>query len=216
MSPAFNDEFVALDHFNRSVHFWWVIFMTAILGAVIGFFVHRAMPPVFEAQAVFTANLDFNKVDFMHPPTPTPPPYELTQYDEDMSLAVVQASLIAVIPQVETFAQQNGFSLSSLQLQDQVTIERNNALWYIRFRSGNPLTAQKIVNFWAQQGYQDLLARQQAGQLPPYIFFDLIHLADLPTSPTYYQTNVFVLAGCLIGIVLGIFLVNLPLKRFQG
>ena len=193
MTVSNNDEFVALEHFNRIVHWWWVILATAILGAAVGYAIHRAMPPIYEAQAVFTANLDLNKVDFMHPPAPTPAPYELTQYDEDMSLAIVQASLIAVIPQVETFARQNNIPLTEADLLN-----------------------QKIVNFWAQAGYQDLLARQKAGQVPSYVFFDLIQLADLPTSPTYFQTNVFVLAGCLIGIVLGVVITSLRSKPIRN
>ena len=117
---------------------------------------------------------------------------------------------------METFARQNNIPLTEADLLNQKTIERANELWDLRFRSTNPEIAQKIVNFWAQAGYQDLLARQKAGQVPSYVFFDLIQLADLPTSPTYFQTNVFVLAGCLIGIVLGVVITSLRSKPIRN
>jgi uncharacterized protein involved in exopolysaccharide biosynthesis len=212
MSETENQELIALEHFERMTHYWWLILAAALIGALLGFAINRARPPIYEAQAVLTANIDFNKVDFLHPPTPTPPPYKLTQYDEDLSLETVKASLLSVVPQVVEFAQQNGLSLDANDLMAQSTIERLNALWELRFRSANPVTAQKIVNYWAQAGYEDLQARQKSGRLPAYVLFDLIQKADLTASPTYFQTNVFVLAGGLIGIIAGIFIVNFVIK----
>ena len=57
----------------------------------------------------------------------------------------------------------------------------------------------------------NLQANQKAGQIPPYIFFHLDQLADLPKTPMYFQTNSFVLAGTVIGLVVGILAVNLAI-----
>ena len=212
-----NDELVPLIYFNRIIRYWWVIILAALLGGVTGFIIHRSRPPVYEAQATFMASIDFNKVDFMHPPTPTPPPYHLTPYDEDISLVMVEVSLVHVEPQVVAFAQQSGIALDANSLDDQSTIERAHAYWYLRFRDPDPAVAQKVVNEWAQLGYADLKAKHDSGAIPAYIYFDLVKLADKPARPTYFQTNVFILAGGIFGLVAGLLLVNLPfLKMAKG
>ena len=212
-----NAEFVPLDYFDRFFRFWWVLVACAVIGGAIGFFIHLSRPPIYEVQAVFMASIDFNKIDFMHPPAPTPAPYNLTQYDEDITLVLVESSLRQVVPQVVAFAQQNGWPFDASSLLNQSTIEREHAYWYLRFRNRDPVLAQKLVNYWAQAGFADLQTKQKDGKLPPYFFYDLVQLAELPKTPTYFQTNAFVFAGTIIGLMAGILLVNLPFwKLLRG
>ncbi len=210
---ASTDEFIPLDHFNRIIKLWWLVSLLAIIGGLTGLIITRIKPPLYEAQAVFTASIDFNKVNFMHPPSPTPVPYQLTQYDEDISLAVVDSSLREVVPQVVTFAQQNGLSVDADGLTNMSSIERKHAFWELHFRYTDPVLVQKIVNYWAQLGFSNLQAKQKAGQLPAYIFVELTQLAEVPKKPTYFQTDSFVLAGGMIGLVIGIVAVNLPINK---
>jgi hypothetical protein len=207
------DEFEPYEHIARSIKLWWVLVLCAVLGGLTGYVVNRFKVPLYEAQAVFMASIDFNKVDFMHPPAPTPVPYKLTQYDEDISLVIVEASLIEVEPQVVAFAQKNGFPIDGANLIAHSNIERHHGYWYLRLRDVNPVLAQKVVNFWAQAGLLDLQAKQKANQMPAYVFFSLAQLAELPASPKYFQTNVFVLAGIVIGLVVGILVVNMPFVK---
>jgi uncharacterized protein involved in exopolysaccharide biosynthesis len=221
---ASSEEFEPFEQFNRILKFWWVVVLAAILGGAAGLGVHRLKPPLYETQAVFIANIDFNKVNFTRPfsPTstpassnqsarPTPPTYEFTQYDEDLSLLTVQGSLLKVRPQVIAYAQANGWAIDSASLQANATIERKHPYWELRYRSADPVQAQKLVNYWAQAAFANLQDKQKAGQMPPYILFDLVQLADLPQKPLYFQTNTLVLAGTMIGMIVGLFLLNLPL-----
>ncbi len=207
-----HDEFVPIDFFSSLLRWWWIAVLCVVIGGGVGLLAHRLKPPVYEAQAVFTASIDVNKIDIPVPPAGTPA-YQFTQYDEDIALSVVQAALIQVVPQVVTFAQQNGFPVDSAGLQANATIERKNALWEIRYRSPDPVLAQKVVNYWAQQGFSDLKARLAAGQVQPYVTFDLIQLADIPAGPAYFQTNSFVFSGGFLGLIAGLLLVNLPFFR---
>lgn len=209
------NELIPFERFARIVQYWWVIAIAGILGGLIGLGIHQFRPPVYEAQAVLMGDIDFNKIDFMHPPAPTPAPYHLTQYDEDITIALVDASLEQVAPQVVDYAQKNGIPIDMATLISQRTIERENAYWDVRFRDQNPAVTQSIVNEWAQLAFADLQAKQQAGKLPVYFMFDLVSLAPLPTSPTYFQTNVFVLAGCVIGLVTGLVFVLLPILKIR-
>ncbi len=209
-----DEEFVPLDHFTRLAKFWWVVVLCAVLGAGGGLIMHRLKPPLYEAQAVLLGSLDFNKIDFMNPTATTPKvPYEFTQYDEDVSLALIEASILQVVPQVVLFAQQNGLQVDGNGLLAQATIERKNAFWEVRFRSPDPALAQKVVNYWGQQAFADLKAKRSNAQLPVYLIFDLVRLADLPTAPAYYQTNSFVGSGLVLGLIAGLLAVNLPLFR---
>jgi hypothetical protein len=210
-----SEEFIPMDYFSWVARWWWVAVLCAILGGFFGFLFSRLQPPVYEAQAVFTATLDYNKIDFMHFPVTTPSPYKMTQYDEDLALSVVNASLVLVIPQVVSFAQQNGINIDLPEFKILSTIERKNAFWDVRFRSNDPAVAQKIVNFWAQQGFADMQIKQNANKIPNYVLFDLVELADLPKVPAYFQTNSAVLMGGVVGLVLGFILMNFRLSRFK-
>lgn len=205
-----DDEFIPLDRFYRIVRFWWVIVLLAIIGGVFGYMLHRARPELYEAQATFMASIDFNKIDFEQL---KPSPYEFTQYDEDVSLVVIEASILQVTPQVVTFAQQNGLAIDKENLMKRTVIERKHGYWFVRFRDPNPDIAQKIVNYWAKLAYVDLQAKQKTDQFPPYVFFDLVQLPELPKTPTYLKTNQFVFAGAVIGLVIGIVLINFPFLK---
>jgi uncharacterized protein involved in exopolysaccharide biosynthesis len=207
---AAEDEFVPFDYFTRLARFWWVVVLCAVLGGAVGLVIHRLKPPVYEAQAVLTASIDFNKIDFMHPTAQTPVPYQFSQYDEDIALSVVESSLRQVVPQVVIFAQQNGIQADATGLLAQATIERKHAYWELRYRNADPVLAQKVVNYWAETGFSDLKAKRSAGQVQPYVTFDLIQLADLPKNPAYFQTNSFVLAGAILGLIAGLLAANLP------
>jgi len=207
---TYSEEFEPVEHISRLIKFWWVLVLCAALGGAAGLMINRFKAPVYEAQAIFMTIIDFNKIDFTHPPANTPEPYQFSQYDEDLSLALVQTSLIRVEPQVVDFAKQNGLSIDIAGLTETSTVERYHAYWYVRFRDSDPALAQKMVNYWAQAGFADMQAKQKANELPTYILFDLIQLAELPKSPTYLQTNSFVLAGIVIGLIAGILLVNMP------
>jgi len=207
------EEFSPYEQTSRILQFWWVLVLCAILGGALGWVAHRFKPPVYEAQAIISASIDLNKVDFLRI-TPDPEKQHLfTQDDEDLALMLVETSLIQVEPRVLAFAQANGWDISSETLHANSTIERKHAYWQVRYRSADPVQAQKLVNTWTEAGFADLQAKQKAGQVPSYVLLDLAQLAELPQNPQYFQRNVFVLAGAVIGWVVGLFLIHLPFAK---
>ncbi len=207
---ANNEEFVPFNQFSRLTRLWWVVVVLTVIGGAAGLIIHQLKPPVYEAQAVFMASIDFNKIDFTQVNKDSPTPYQFSQYDEDISLAMVEASLREVAPQAAAFAQQNGIPGDASSLLAQATIEREHAYWEIRYRNTDPVLAQKVVNFWAQTAFSAMKVKSSSGQIPGYIIFDLIQLADLPQRPAYFGTNSLVLAGGVIGLVAGLLAINLP------
>lgn len=208
-------DFDAYDPISPTMALWWVLVICSVIGGIAGYIVNRFKPPVYEARAVFMASIDFNKIDFSYTES-SDPPHQFDEGDENGSLEIIRVSLTDLEPQVVMYAQQKGLLIDAALLKGQSTIEKKHAFWDVSFRYSDPAVAQDIVNYWAKQTLADLQARQKMNQLSPYIFFDLIQLADLPKNPTYFQTNWFVLAGGGIGLVIGIFLVNLPLNRSRN
>jgi uncharacterized protein involved in exopolysaccharide biosynthesis len=200
----------SLDGLNRLFRYGWVVLALAILGGATGLLVQRLRPPVYVARAVFLASIDFNKIDFLNPPKPTPAPYRMTQSEEDIDLSAVEEGLKSVEPQVVKFARKNQLSLESPDPLQAFSIVRRHAYWDVRYRSADPALAQKMADEWAQLGLAELQRRQKNGSIKPYIYLQLIQHADVPDRPTYSQTNVFVLAGALIGFALGALWVSLP------
>ncbi len=76
-------EFAPLQHFNRILHLWWVMLVAALIGGLVGFIFSRLHPPLYQASATFSVNIDLDKV----------PVQPLELYDEDIALSNTQAVL---------------------------------------------------------------------------------------------------------------------------
>jgi hypothetical protein len=105
-----------------------------------------------------------------------------------------------VITQVETF----GISLNAYNLLKNSTIERKHDIWELRYRSENPADAQTVVNTWAKIGYQAMLSWQETGKAPDFVVFQPPTEAPVPQEPVLYGRNNLMLAGAMIGFIIGI------------
>ena len=199
------DEFIALDQFKRIIKFWWLIAMMMIIGGVGGYLFHRTHPPQYDANASFFASIDSTKMPDL--------PIDRYQYDEDISLVVIEAILRSSAVQQATLdaARAQGMSLDAETFWRNSAIERKHAFWYIHYSSSDPVAAQSIVNIWARQGYQTMLTWQNEGRIVSYVTFAAPALAPLPDKPRIYHRNQVVLAGGMIGLVIGLFLMNIGL-----
>ena len=196
-----DSEFIPMENFKRILKFWWLVLLLSIVGGIVGFIIHRQKPPLYEAKAVFMESIDFNKLT---------PPYTLTQYDEDISLITIEVAVQQTKQKVFFYVMDNHILGDPTILNAQAVIERKNAFWELRVRYTDPAVAQNITNYWAQAAYQLLQDWQKSGQMPAYIYFDLVQLATLPDHPIYFETNKMILAGSLIGLIIGVLVVNLP------
>ena len=82
--------------------------------------------------------------------------------------------------------------------------KRQHGEWYLRFRHTDPKIAQNTVNFWAEKGYDALLIGQETGKIETFVIVDLIKKADLPSVPIYRNRGTLVLAGTVIGLLIGV------------
>jgi hypothetical protein len=208
-------EFVLLDKFQHTLRWWWLIVAAGLLGGTGGYLIHRLFQPsLYEAQAVFVGTLSIDRIPLAVPsPNPdpkiTPTPYQITEYDEDIMLAMIQAALNEVRPQVAAAAQQKSLPVDLAMLNQQGVIERHLEEWFVRFRHADPRVAQEVTNLWAQMGLEKMKAYEQSGLIKPYVVYKLANLAELPTRPLYFQNSLLIFGGLLVGMAAGLILINL-------
>jgi uncharacterized protein involved in exopolysaccharide biosynthesis len=200
-----NQEIITLDEFQRTLNLWWLVALVTIFGGVAGFAFRYIAPPAYESKATFHVAVDFTNT-VLNKPEMAP----ARIYDEDQSMQTVQVAFLEAIPQVVAYAKSLGTPLDDNSFGQNSSIERMLALWDIRFRDKDPVIAQKIVNQWAILSLNNLDQKKLSGALKPYLSYELVNKASLPIKPSYFQTNILVLAGCIIGLVIGIALTNFP------
>jgi hypothetical protein len=193
------NEFVPVLHFQRIVRLWWIVVLAILLGGSSGYTFYRFRTPLYEATAVFYVTIDFDEVE----------DGPLSQYDEDLALSVMQ-QVLYYSPEVnEEIVASPAFKAAGLTYDswvDSVILEREHAFWKIRVRNHSPEAARDLVNLWAKLGYEQLLSLKEQGEVADYIVLEPPVLAELPQKPTHYGMSQLVLAGSLIGFVIGILL----------
>jgi hypothetical protein len=203
------DELIPILHLYRIIRLWWVIVLAAVLGGTVGYAVNRLRPPLYEATAVFHVTIDFNKVEGG----------PLSQYDEDLALSVMQKGLLYSPSLHERMVKSPAFRPTGLTYKtwiESITLEREHAFWKARVRHVDPATAQILVNQWAEFGYQDLMSLKEGGNIPDYVVIEPPVLADKPHKPANYGMNQMVLAGCLVGFIIGLFLSSWLATRMRS
>jgi uncharacterized protein involved in exopolysaccharide biosynthesis len=202
MSP---NELSPYEYFNKVIGLWWLVALATFIGGAIGFIFYQLHPPKYEATATYIVTIDLNRFPFVGVRE------DLIQYNEDMAVNTTQNILLSqeVRDQVITQLNTLGISLTHNNLIENSTIERKQDVWELRFRSEDPLQAQKIVDIWAKTGYQAMLSRQESGKAPDYITFNPPTLSLVSQEPVVYDRNKVILAGALIGFIAGVIASNL-------
>jgi polysaccharide biosynthesis transport protein len=194
-------EFVPLDHFYLFIRYWWVVVIATFIGGVAGFFFSRMHTPLYESTATFYINVDLSKVK--EPP--------LALHDEDLALAMIQGALFhpQVVEDLVRELKNSDPQLDTVKLLANQTLERKNALWELRYRDPDPLMAQKIVNLWAEKGYQEYLVQKSVGTIPSYVISTEPLLSGVPEKPIVYPPNQLILAGSALGFLVGLLVIEL-------
>ncbi len=191
---------------------WWKIALIAYLFSLVGLVASYLLPAKYQAQAIFAASIDFTEINFENLYDGTGDPIEFTQYDEDLALGVVERVLIKDMDSAFTYAQTLDANLTMDEFEQDSQISRHLDKWYLSYRHTSPEVAQMVVNYWANLGFVDLKTAQADGEAETFVIVDLIQEASLPARPTYQMRGTLVLAGALVGIVIGILVVDGKLR----
>lgn len=131
---------------ERSIRSWWFIVLAMLAGGLTGFAVHAARPPVYEAKAVFTFNIDYSLTGRL----------DLTE--EDIALESA-AALIVSTPVVEAAAAQaqaEALPVDTAFLRSHSRFDRQSESWELAVRDTDPQTALRLVELWVQPALQRL------------------------------------------------------------
>lgn len=209
------DNINLIDTLNNLMHNWWKIAMCTVIFAVLGLAFSFISPPKYEAEALFSVVIDYRELNFENLVNESGQPYELTQYDIDLSVTIVPNALIKVRNRVINFAQSLDPELDANVFEEDSVIERLHDRWRLRFRHQDPQIAQSIVDYWADAGMEQLEKEQAAETMQPFVQVDLILRPDLPQTPIYQNRSSLLLAGLVIGICLGILVFDMRYRYFK-
>jgi len=142
-----DQELVPRESFEGAFRRWWVIVLLTVVGGLVGWTIHFLRPPVYEATAYLTVNMDFQKV-------------KLTQIEEDFAFNSSEAigSSIDVLNQVVMQAQADGIPVDFNQLSESISLERKQSVWEFHVRNRSPEIAADLANFWVEKAFQALNA----------------------------------------------------------
>lgn len=140
-----SQEFSPLESLERAFERWWVIVLMTVLGGISGWAIHFFRPPLYEATAIMTVNMDFQK-------------RELTEIEEDYAFNVAEAisTSIPVKDQIIAEAHADGSPIDMDQLQRQMFLERKKSIWEFHVRNRDAEIAAKLANIWADKAEKAL------------------------------------------------------------
>jgi uncharacterized protein involved in exopolysaccharide biosynthesis len=207
------DEFELLGTFNHLLRRWWIILVIAIVGGLAGLGVSMMLKPLYQAEGIINASIDFTEINFDDLVDRYGDPVVFTQYDEDLALQVVQRIAFSRSDDTFEYALTLDPDLTQEEFDKNSLIERYHAHWYLRYRHKDPEVAQAIVNEWIKKTMSALGKVQESGKAESFVIIDLISEAGLPQTPIYQNRGTLVLAGTVIGFIVGIIVVDVK-KRF--
>jgi LPS O-antigen subunit length determinant protein (WzzB/FepE family) len=201
-------ELDPLQSLKNLLRHWWKIILIAYVFSLVGLVASYLMPAKYQAGAVFSSSIDFTQINFENLSGENEQPLTFTQYDEDLAVQVVQRFLIQEQASALAFAKTLDSSIDAAAFNRDSQIQRYHAEWYLRYRHANPEIAQQIVNYWANEAFEALQAAQANGQAESFVIVDLVAEAPLPQEPLYHNRATLVLSGALIGLILGVLVVD--------
>jgi uncharacterized protein involved in exopolysaccharide biosynthesis len=140
-----NQEFSPRESLERILARWWVTVLITVMGGIVGWTFHFLKPPIYEASAVITINMDFTK-------------RELTQYEEDYAFNAAGAIIASttVKDQIVSEARAQGILIDTSQPQRAMYSEGKQSVWELRVRDRDPKVAAGLANIWAEEAVEAL------------------------------------------------------------
>jgi hypothetical protein len=207
------DEFIPLQHFYRLARLWWLLVLTTLAGAAVGYIFHRLQPPIYEAVASMNATIDIAQFDIM-----TDISKDKLIYNEDLALSVIDQAFHSTEAYQTVLIRSTaaGLPIPDVNaLYANHTLERRHGNWLFYYRHSDPQVAQAVADIWAQVAYENMMLWLATGVVPDYISVQTPVDAPTPAQPVDFELNKLVMAGSLIGLIAGILLANVLAQRIN-
>jgi uncharacterized protein involved in exopolysaccharide biosynthesis len=145
MNDMKDQEFIPRASLERAFKHWWIMVLLTVLGGLVGLAIHFLRPPVYEASAVLTVSMDFQKV-------------KLTQREQDYAFTASGAIVNSaeVKGQVIAQARADGLVFDADRIPEQWFLERKMSVWEFHVRDQDPEIAARLANLWAEKALDGL------------------------------------------------------------
>ena len=140
-------SFSPKQEFLSRLHFWWIVFVLAIIGASIGWGVSTMIKPQYEADAVLSLAVDFSKIGM---PTDIEQDQIIEMVGDICKSDLVISQVLAQYPQFTT----DGFTQIA-------SIERRNMQWVMKIRWTDAQLAGEIAAAWQETAYREIMEAYQ-------------------------------------------------------
>lgn len=204
MMPRQMDEFLPVQHFYRISRLWWLVVVATLIGTACAYIFHRFNPPEYEATATLQVSIDLVQLPFLADISGNK-----LQYNEDLALSTTELAFRSpeTYQAVVTRCEAQGLPIPDVHmLYANHSLERRHANWQLHYRHTDPQVAKEVVNIWTELAYETMITWQATGEIPEYLLVKAPILADLPEEPFLYDLYRLLLAGGLIGLMIGILL----------
>ena len=118
---------------------WWVTAICMVMGGFCALLLTRFIRPVYEASASFSVTIDYTRTGV------------LSDVQEDQAMRGIGYVITSdeVIESVieEVKLQQSDYS--RIQFEKESTLDREEFRWTLRYRSSDPVLAEKVAIIWA-------------------------------------------------------------------
>jgi hypothetical protein len=137
--PMNDQEFSPSNSAKRVLSRWWMVVIFMVLGGLVGLLFHLFFPPVYEARAVITVNMEFQL-------------RELTQIEADTAFNAASAIITSqpVMNRVIAAAQEKGDTVTPSRFLSDFYLEARQSIWELSVRDRDPNAAADLTNIWAQ------------------------------------------------------------------
>ena len=134
-----DQEFSPFNSAKRALSRWWMVVGFMVLGGLVGLIFHLFIPPVYEARAEITVNMEFQM-------------RELTQVEADTAFNAASAIINSqsVMNQVIAAAQEKEYLVTPSRFLRDFYLEGRLSVWYLSVRDRDPIAAAALANIWAQ------------------------------------------------------------------
>lgn len=210
------DNNSAINTIDNLLQNWWKITLCAVIFGLVGLAFSFFNPPKYQAEALFSATIDFRQINYENLVNEAGLPLRVTQYDKDLAISVVPRALLKVRSSVIDYARTLDPNIDGATFVENSALERLHDRWRLLYRHEDPQVAMSIVNYWADVGMVQLENEQAEETFEPYVIVDLIARAHLPQEPLYQNRNNLIFAGTIIGFFVGVLVIDTRNRYFSA
>lgn len=134
-------SFKPLDLLQSISKKWWITALSMVLGGFCVLVLSGFIPPIYESSASFSVTIDYTKTG------------ALSDVQEDQAMRGIGYVITSddVIEQVVSDVQTQKGAYSSDQFEKESTLDREEFLWALRYRSADPKFAYDVVLAWMER-----------------------------------------------------------------